>query len=85
VALACDACTTPVHGECAAIHGRCVTLGCASTSFSHGGFDERTRLEPSLPLSWLVRTALSLPRDDVALLVLALAGLVGLALLGPLQ
>lgn len=32
-AVRCARCRTTVHGECAALHGRCVTLACPGTDF----------------------------------------------------
>jgi hypothetical protein len=81
-ALACESCATPVHRDCAAIHGRCVTLGCRSASF--GPFEEAGR-RLALPLPWLLRRAAFSIWDDGVALLLALAGLGGLALIARLQ
>jgi hypothetical protein len=81
-ALACDSCATPVHGECAAIHGRCVTLGCRGARFVP--FEEAGR-RLGLPFVWLLRHAAFSIWDDALALLLGLAGLGGLALIARLQ
>jgi hypothetical protein len=76
-ALACTECATPLHGECASLHGRCVTFGCASTRFGEAPAEARRRLEPALPLWTRARRALHV--EDAALVVFALAGVAALA------
>ena len=83
------ACHTPVHADCAQLHGRCVTLGCPGLSFQAARPSARRRaLTPALPwrARWRPRARSVLevalaPSEDVALVVLGLGGLLGLALL----
>jgi hypothetical protein len=85
-ALACDACATVVHAECAELHGRCTTFGCAGVAFSTpASLAPRRALAPSFPATVALRrglreavaTALA-PRD--ALAWLAIAGVVATAI-----
>jgi len=88
-AVACAACQTPVHTDCAQLHGRCVSLGCPGLTFRAATLSaQRRALTPSLP--WQARwrphargvlEVVLAPSEDVALVVLGLGGLVGLALL----
>jgi hypothetical protein len=88
-AVACAACQTPVHADCAQLHGRCVTLGCPGLTFQAARPSRRRRaLSPALPwrARWRPRARAVLevalaPSEDVALVVLGLGGLLGLALL----
>ena len=88
-ALACRHCGTAVHGECAALHGRCVTFGCGGETFDTAVVpgDERRRLEPAMPASVAVRrwtrAALDValaPTGDAALAIVGAAGVVAAAL-----
>lgn len=88
-AVACRTCDTPLHADCARLHGGCVTLGCPGTRFRAGSAVARRRaLAPSL--GWSTRCRIQtrralevalVPAEDVTLAVLGLGGLVGLALL----
>ena len=87
--LSCSNCRTPIHVECAGLHGCCVSLGCPSEDFTRARAQfGRTRLEPSWPTSVYLREALRqtvlvalAPREGVAVVLLAAVGLLGLALL----
>ena len=87
--VTCTSCRTPLHQECSALHGgRCVTLGCRSTTFEPSKPHERRRLEPAMPFSLTLRrgalaaaSALVPSFEDAALAALALAGVTGIACL----
>lgn len=88
-AVVCRACETPVHAECARLHGGCVTLGCRGTRFKAGtGLAPRRALAPRIarPVSWRVHARRALdealsPTEDISVALLGLGGLIGLALL----
>ena len=85
-AVACRSCATAVHGDCATLHGRCVTFGCAATEFD-GVTDPsaraRGRLSPVLPLSValrrLGREASLVAAAPLDALVVGVAGAAGVA------
>jgi hypothetical protein len=85
-ALACDACATVVHVECAALHGGCTTFACPGSTFSTASARvSRRALAPQLPATLAARRAVReavavalAPRD--ALAWVGLAGLVAAAI-----
>ena len=86
--LHCVRCQTPLHAECAALHGGCVTFGCQSERLLNGPptspaelrlrASRRQRLRRGLRagLSWGGRLW-----EDPALLLFGLAGLLTWGLL----
>jgi hypothetical protein len=79
-ALACETCATPVHAECAALHGRCVVFACAGMSFgARSPTSERTRLVPELSLRFRFARFVLAPLEDA--LALELAGVAGIVAL----
>jgi hypothetical protein len=85
--VACAVCATPLHAECFELHGgRCVTLGCRSKTFGPPLPNARRRLDPAMPVTFLLRrgalAALSValpPLEDAALAALAVAGVAAVA------
>lgn len=74
----CGACATPVHAECAELHGRCVVLGCRGAAFAPLVAAGTTTLRYREPLSRRARVLLAAPVAGLTPFLLAAAGIAAL-------
>jgi hypothetical protein len=81
-AQSCVRCETSVHGECAALHRRCVVYGCKGRRFQSVKAPKKSPLalkyRPPVPLSHRLASALSGALDDASLLAVGLLGVTAL-------